>query len=73
MLRKMEAAHDSPLLRLLYDLAKAFAARLELDELIPFVIAKCRDALDAEGVSILLLDQERNELYFPYVHCLLPH
>ncbi len=63
----MEAAHDSPLLRLLYDLAKAFAARLELDELIPFVIAKCRDALDAEGVSILLLDQERNELYFPYV------
>ena len=63
----MEAAHDSPLLRLLYDLGKAFAARLELDELIPFVIAKCRDALDAEGVSILLLDQERNELYFPYV------
>jgi hypothetical protein len=54
-------------LRLLYDLGCAFSARIELDELIPFVIAKCRDVLDATAASVLLLDQASNELYFPYV------
>jgi hypothetical protein len=51
----------------LCDLGCAFAARLEIDQLIPFVVAKCREVLDAEGASVLLLDQERNELYFPYI------
>ncbi|MGH7934936.1 MAG: sigma-54-dependent Fis family transcriptional regulator, partial [Candidatus Binataceae bacterium] len=54
-------------LRLLYDLGCAFAARIELDELIPFVVNKCRDVLNAEGVSVMLLDAEKGELYFPYV------
>ncbi len=53
--------------RLLYDLGCAFAARIEIDQLVPFVVAKCREALDAEGASVLLLDHERNELYFPYI------
>jgi transcriptional regulator with GAF, ATPase, and Fis domain len=53
--------------KLLYDLGCAFAARTELNELLPFVIAKCGDALNADGASILLLDRERNEFYFPYV------
>ena len=53
--------------RLLYDLGCAFAARLELDELIPLVVAKCREVLGAEGAAILLLDPERNQLHFPYV------
>ncbi|MGO9063082.1 MAG: sigma 54-interacting transcriptional regulator [Candidatus Binataceae bacterium] len=52
---------------LLYDLGCAFAARIELDELIPLVVEKCRDVLDAEGISVLLLDHESNQLYFPYV------
>ena len=52
---------------LLYDLGCAFAARIELDELIPLVVEKCRDVLDAEGISVLLLDHENNQLYFPYV------
>jgi Nif-specific regulatory protein len=51
----------------LYDLGCAFAARVEIDQLIPFVVAKCREVLDAEGASVLLLDQEHNELYFPYI------
>src|ERR1700741_2028051 len=51
----------------LYNLGCAFAARLEMDQLIPFVVAKCREVLEAEGASVLLLDQERNELYFPYI------
>ena len=53
--------------RLLYELSCAFAAKTDLAELVPFVIAKCREALGAEAVSVLLLDPERNELYFPYV------
>src|SRR5438132_1977060 len=54
-------------LRVLYELATAFAARIELEELMPLVIGKCRDALDAEGASVLLLDVSGDELYFPYV------
>jgi len=53
--------------RLLYDLACAFAARIDLDELFPFVVTKCREVFDAMGASVLLLDQEKNELYFPFV------
>jgi Nif-specific regulatory protein len=45
----------------------AFAAHIELQELLPLVIAKCREALAAEGAAVLLLDRERNEFYFPYV------
>jgi Nif-specific regulatory protein len=57
----------TPRLKLLYDLGCAFAARIELNALIPFIVAKCREALQAEGVSVLLLDRDRNEFYFPYV------
>ena len=58
---------DSSRLRLLYDLGCAFAGRIDLDELIPLVMTKVRDVLDAEGASVLLLDEPRQELYFPYV------
>ena len=53
--------------RLLYDLACAFAARIDLDELFPFVVTKCREVFDAMGASVLLLDADTAELYFPYV------
>jgi len=58
---------ESARFKLLYDLGCGFAARLELDELLPFIIKKCRDAMNADGSSLLLLDRERNEFYFPYV------
>ena len=51
----------------MYDLGCAFAARIDLDELIPLVVAKCREVLNAEGISVMLLDREHIELYFPYV------
>ena len=54
-------------LLLLYELGCAFAGRIELDELLPLVIGKCRDVLDAEGGSVLLLDPATNEFVFPYV------
>lgn len=52
---------------LLYELCCAFAERTELDELVPLVMARCRESLGAEGASVLLLDAEHDELYFPYV------
>jgi Nif-specific regulatory protein len=58
---------DSERFKLLYELSKAFAAKTDLAELIPFVIAKCRGALNCESASIMLLDRDRNEFYFPYV------
>ncbi len=58
---------DSARLGLLYELGCAFAARIELDELLDLVLTKCREVLDAEGAAVLLLDAEREELYFPYV------
>jgi Nif-specific regulatory protein len=54
-------------LELLYDLSCAFGAQLDLDELIPMVVGRCREVLNAEGASLLLLDGRSNELYFPYV------
>jgi len=53
--------------RLLYDLACAFAARIELDELFPFVVTQCRETFDSMGASVLLLDPDSRELYFPFV------
>ncbi|HLW71765.1 MAG TPA: sigma 54-interacting transcriptional regulator [Candidatus Binataceae bacterium] len=51
----------------IHDLATAFARRLDADELIPFALERSREILGADGVSILLLDREKRELYFPYV------
>jgi Nif-specific regulatory protein len=58
---------DTARLRLLYDLGRTFAAHMELEDLLPLVTSRCREALDAEGVSVLLLDLDKDELYFPYV------
>jgi Nif-specific regulatory protein len=63
----MDAANDHQRLRLVFELGSAFASRLEFDELIRLVISRCREALDVEGVSLLLLTSDRTELYFPYV------
>jgi Nif-specific regulatory protein len=54
-------------LRLLYDLGCAFAARTEIEKLVPYVVERCREVLDAEGASVQLYDPETNELHFPYV------
>ena len=41
---------DSAREALVYELGSMFAARLGLEELIPLVISKCREVLDAGGV-----------------------
>jgi Nif-specific regulatory protein len=59
--------------RLIYELGNTFASRLELDDLLGLVVRKCREVFDAEGVSVLLLDHERDEFYFPYFSDLDPN
>src|SRR5262249_29435229 len=55
-------------LRLLaYELGHAFATRRQLPELLSFAVTRCRELLQAEGVAILLLDRENDELYIPYL------
>src|ERR1700738_1407238 len=63
----MNTSDDSAREKMVYELGSIFTARLGLEELIPLVISKCREVLDTDGVSVLLLDEERDELYFPYV------
>jgi Nif-specific regulatory protein len=58
--------HDEDRSAIIRDLANAFAQRTEIDELIPFVVERLRDTLQASGVSLLLLDEARNELEFAY-------
>ena len=62
----MQSADDAKRLRLLYELACAFAAQTDIDTLIPFVVRQCRTVFDAGGASVLLLDRDAGELYFPY-------
>jgi transcriptional regulator with GAF, ATPase, and Fis domain len=52
---------------IIHELTIAFAQRTNLDELIPFVVERLREMLPASGVSLLLLDEPRNELEFAYV------
>ena len=55
---------DTARLRLLLDLGRAFAAQIEIGELIPLVLGECRQVFDAAAASVLLLDPERNVLNF---------
>src|SRR5579862_10024544 len=62
----MESLKGTLPYRLIYELGNAFASRLELVPLIELVTSKCREVLDADGVAVMLLDVESQELYFPY-------
>jgi hypothetical protein len=38
-----------------------------MEQLVPFTLAACREVLNAEGAALMLLDKERDQLYFPHV------
>ena len=63
----MESPKGNLPYRLIYELGNAFASRLELVPLIELVTSKCREVLDADGVAVMLLDAESQELYFPFL------
>ncbi|MGH7819968.1 MAG: GAF domain-containing protein, partial [Candidatus Binatia bacterium] len=50
---------------LLLELSRAFGSLTEIGDLLPLVNARTKEALDAESCAIMLLDEERRELYFP--------
>ena len=59
-------ADDEDRSAIIRELANEFTKRTDLDELIPFVVEQLREKLPANGVSLLLLDEARNELEFAY-------
>ena len=69
---EMATPTANPPYRLIYELGNVFASQLELEPLLQQVTQKCREVLDAEGASILLLDASGSELYFPYLSELDP-
>lgn len=52
-------------LSLLLELSQAFSTLVDLEELLPVIIARTNNVLEAESCAVLLLDSERDELYFP--------
>ena len=54
-------------LELLYDVSRSLHALIEISDLLPFVVNKTKELLDAEGCSVILLDETGRELYFPWV------
>jgi sigma54-dependent transcription regulator len=53
---------DAARLRLLYDLGCAFTARIELNDLLPFIIEKCRDESAASQVDVRVVSATNREL-----------
>jgi transcriptional regulator with GAF, ATPase, and Fis domain len=54
-------------LELLYDVSRSLHALIELNDLVPLVVEKTKQLLDADGCSVILLDETGRELYFPWV------
>jgi transcriptional regulator with GAF, ATPase, and Fis domain len=54
-------------LELLYDVSRSLHALIELDALLPVIVEKTKELLDAGGCSLILLDETGRELYFPWV------
>jgi transcriptional regulator with GAF, ATPase, and Fis domain len=61
-----ERDHEPARLALLYEVSRSFSELIDLDQLIGRVVMRTKQLLDAESCAILLLDEERQELYFPY-------
>lgn len=59
-------------LALLLELSRAFSAVIELEELLPAIITKTKEVLQAESCALLFLDEERQELFFPMASDLSP-
>lgn len=65
--KKVETTRTRDPRRLAYELGRAFATHTRMEQLVPFTVATCREVLNAEGAALMLLDKERDQLYFPHV------
>jgi Nif-specific regulatory protein len=52
---------------LLYEIQRSFSGVIDLDELLPIVIARTKSAFEVESSAVLLVDPRTSELYFPHV------
>lgn len=52
-------------LEVLYDVTRRLATFTDLDDLLSFATRRAREVFDAEGCSLLLLDREHEEFFFP--------
>lgn len=46
-------------LSLLFEMSHAFSALIELEELLPYLMTKTQEVLQAESCALLLLDEKR--------------
>lgn len=58
--------NPSTQLQVLYEVSRSLSQLLELEQLIPFIISRTKELLNVESSAVLLLDEEKKELYFPY-------
>lgn len=56
---------DHERLALLLELTRGFNAQRDVEELLPLVIRRTQEVLNAEGCSLLLLDESEQKLRFP--------
>ncbi len=56
---------DGERLAVLLELSRGFAAQRDFDDLLPLVIRHTQEVLNAEGCSLLLVDEAGTDLYFP--------
>ena len=61
------AVSSTERLSLLFELTRMFSEQIELDELLPLVMEKTKEALRGENCSLLLLDETRQQLFFPVI------
>jgi Nif-specific regulatory protein len=66
------SVEDPARLQLLLALGRAFGELTGLDDLMPQINVQIRDVLRAESCAIMLLDEERKQLYFPVTSDLSP-
>ncbi len=52
---------------LLYEIQRSFSGVIDLDELLPILIARTKSAFEVESSAVLLVDPKTSELYFPHV------
>jgi len=59
-------------LSLFLELSRAFGTLMELGDLLPLVMTRTNAAFAAESCALLLLDEERQELFFPVTSDISP-
>jgi len=53
--------------RVVDDVGRRFAEHQQLEALLQFALARCRELLDAETVAVLLVSTANDQLYCPYI------